>query len=235
MVSRKKNLPGSTKSRAFTLIELLVVIGIISMLMAILLPSLGRAQEQAKIVVVNAELYGISVALEAYATNNHGKYPPTRTECSPDAREHAYALPQELIDKGYFSKGGEMGNIQWAKIEDRFYPGHTYKYIAVGPMYDFYGTPLSNQALYVPDGYPYQLSGEDLKRYKDPAKAPVTWAIFSIGPKYDIDMLEQGNFPVKSGFPLLKKFWYSPQTRKGILTRIRTKKARHLGTFESVQ
>ena len=56
--------------RGFTLIELLVAIAIISLLMAISMPALYQAREQAKMVVVNGELYGIGIALEAYAMEN---------------------------------------------------------------------------------------------------------------------------------------------------------------------
>ncbi len=65
--------------RAFTLIELLVVIAIIALLMGILLPVMGKARLQAKIVTVNAELRDIGLALEAYSLDNNDKYPPTQS------------------------------------------------------------------------------------------------------------------------------------------------------------
>lgn len=54
---------------AFTLIELLVVIAIIALLLAILLPSLGRAKEQAKMTRCLANLKQIGLAMNAYASD----------------------------------------------------------------------------------------------------------------------------------------------------------------------
>jgi len=214
----------------FTLIELLVVIAIISLLMAILTPALSRAREQATIVVVNGELYCIAMALESYSMDNENRYPPTRADCNPWALKHAYALPQELVDSHYLPKG-EIGKVRFAKIEDKFNKGCTYKYIALGPRYDYHGTPFGDQPLYIPEGFPNR-EGENLIKYKDFRTSPVTWVLFSVGPKCDKQRVEQGNFPLTSGFPVSRQFWYSPQRRKGILTRIRLKKGRHIGSFE---
>ncbi len=66
---------------AFTLIELLVVIAIVTVLTGILLPAMGKARLQAKVLTVDAELREIGMALEAYSFDNDGKYPPTRVDC----------------------------------------------------------------------------------------------------------------------------------------------------------
>lgn len=221
----------SVMKNGFTLIELLVVIAIISLLMAILTPALSRAREQAKIVVVNGELYCIAMALESYSMDNENKYPPTRADCNPWARKHAYALPQELVDQGYLPKG-EIGKVRFAKIEDKFNKGCAYKYITLGPRYDYHGTPFGDQPLYIPEGFPDR-ERENLIKYKDFRTSPVTWVLFSVGPKCDKQKVEQGNFPLTKGFPVSRQFWYSPQTRKGILTRIRLKKSQHIGSFET--
>lgn len=61
-----------TSIQAFTLIELLVVVAIIALLMAILMPSLGRARESAKAVQCSSNMRQVGVASLMYAEENRG-------------------------------------------------------------------------------------------------------------------------------------------------------------------
>jgi len=60
---------------AFTLIELLVVISIISILISILLPALGKARMAARSIQCASNLHGIAVAMEAYKSDMKAFYP----------------------------------------------------------------------------------------------------------------------------------------------------------------
>ena len=59
----------------FTLVELLVVVSIIALLLAILLPSLKNAREQAKSVQCKSNLRGIGQAFTMYAEKYDGVWP----------------------------------------------------------------------------------------------------------------------------------------------------------------
>ena len=64
----------SPSKRGFTLIELLVVVSIIALLVAILMPALARAKEQANSLVCSTNLHGIGYAFY-YHYEKYGRFP----------------------------------------------------------------------------------------------------------------------------------------------------------------
>lgn len=72
-VAVTRQRPGSAS--AFTLVELLVVIGIITVLIAILLPALSKATESARATQCASNLRNIGTAVQAYVQDNRGYYP----------------------------------------------------------------------------------------------------------------------------------------------------------------
>jgi prepilin-type N-terminal cleavage/methylation domain-containing protein/prepilin-type processing-associated H-X9-DG protein len=66
---------GVKSKLAFTLIELLVVIGIIAILAALLLPTLGRAKEAARGAACISNLRQVGIALQVYVDGNNQRMP----------------------------------------------------------------------------------------------------------------------------------------------------------------
>jgi prepilin-type N-terminal cleavage/methylation domain-containing protein len=64
--------------QAFTLIELLVVIGVISILAALLLPTLGRAKEAGRATACLSNLRQAGIALQLYVQDNGNRLPVMR-------------------------------------------------------------------------------------------------------------------------------------------------------------
>ena len=62
------------KENGFTLIELLVVISIIALLLAILMPALGKVKEQAKLVVCQSSVKQLGVAAQMYTMDNDDSF-----------------------------------------------------------------------------------------------------------------------------------------------------------------
>ncbi|MFI4911918.1 MAG: type II secretion system protein [Sedimentisphaeraceae bacterium JB056] len=61
--------------KGFTLIELLVVISIIAVLMAIMMPALGKVRQMAKLTICKTRLKNLGSATLAYAASNDNKLP----------------------------------------------------------------------------------------------------------------------------------------------------------------
>ncbi len=209
--------------RGFTLIELIVVISIVALLMGILLPVMGQTRLQAKVVAVNAELREIGMALEAYSFDNDDKYPPTRVDCMLGG--HFYQLPVELVESGYLPAPGS-DTFMAAGIEDRFNRGYTYKYRSVGELiYNRTFIVEDGAYLWIPDGFPDK-DEEEGDTYYNLKESPVSWVLYSEGPRFDLDRMKELKYPVPTNT------WYDPQTRQGVIVRMRLANSRQIGSFE---
>lgn len=207
----------------FTLIELLVVISITALLMGILLPVMGKARLQAKVITVNAELRDIGLALELYSSDNNDKYPPTRVDCMLGG--HFYQLPVELVESGYLPAPGE-DTFMAAGIEDRFNRGYTYKYRSVGELiYNRTFVIKDGASLWVPDGFP-ENEKEEGDTYNNLEDSPVSWVLYSEGPEFDLNRMKELKYPVP------RQTWYSPETHDGVIARMRLKSGAQIGSFE---
>ncbi len=91
----------------FTLVELLVVISIISMLMAILLPALSGAREQAYRVLCLSNMRQLTFAWSFYAADNDYKL------CSPDTMWNDFGGYNWVAD-GPAIPGNTIGNTEQA-------------------------------------------------------------------------------------------------------------------------
>lgn len=205
---------------AFTLVELLVVMAIFAILAGLLLPALARAKERAKVAKVQAELYGVGLALEMYADDHEGALPPVRVNCNSDLFAHWCQFPVELAEQGYLPRGDRPGMA--ANMEDVFNPGHTYKYAAPGPQM-LNDTPGGQFKLWVPEDFPVSASTNG-HYYSSRAESPVRWVLWSMGPRPESAKAQHPRAPLAAGS------WYGGGGEGGVIARIATKDGMQINT-----
>lgn len=180
---------GRQLSRAFTLIELLVVVAIIALLLAILLPSLGKAREQSRRTVCGSGMHQVHVCMSAYQVEYKGQYPLR-------------------IDPGFWP----MGNAAINMIDPND-PSRS-GFIPAGPALLYkYGYIKTPEFFYCPSvttgrsafQYVQMAGGWDMKRWSTTDYASYPWLGYAYWTAYGLDANGKVVSPDRKVFPLNKQ------------------------------
>lgn len=142
-------------TRGFTLVELLVVIGIIAVLISVLLPALGRAREQSKLVKCQSNLRQIGLAVIMYANENKGFFPAAARLGDAYAHDWVYWQQPNLIDQpttGFWPTTGTR-----PKDQSEMY-GAIAKYIGKSFNNDLFRCPSDSRTFPDPNRLYYKYS-----------------------------------------------------------------------------
>ncbi len=113
------------ETSAFSLVELLVVIAIIVLVVSLVIPALGRARDQANVVVCRANLRSIALASLAYASEHDSVLPTGATLNNPhadlismlgsyvDSRETYYCPSEARPELRWSEQNFKAGNISY--------------------------------------------------------------------------------------------------------------------------
>ena len=133
----------------FTLVELLVVIGIIALLIAILLPALNKAREQAKTVQCLSNARQIAMVILLYANENKGNLPLF----APDVNSPISLHWQHQMAPYFNRNGEEVGRdvMRCPSVDGWYTYGVNYTAIMAPPIFT-YGNALGTDARYKGSG-----------------------------------------------------------------------------------
>jgi hypothetical protein len=215
------------------------------------MPALSRAREQAKVTAVNVELRQIGIVLEMYFEDNQ-KFPPTQEDCATGLlTDHLYQLPKALATSNYLPPMAQDQAMS-TNMEDRFHIEHTYKYRSCGEVIVDRNiiAKYESAQLWIPNNFPTNstinpngggwhpnesecdpTAGNGCQS-SFPLVSPVSWVVFSLGPRFSQDWLNENlgadNY---NRYPVPKELWYTPEQRRGFIVRMRLKNGTEIGSF----
>ncbi len=116
-----KNKRTNLKAQDFTLIELLVVIAIIAILASLLLPTLGKARDKAKLISCTSNLKQISTAIYSYAGDSNGFLPsgPTGYTATPPNSRYTF------LSAGFYTNLGLLVDGHYSNEKVLYCPAQT--------------------------------------------------------------------------------------------------------------
>jgi len=112
---RSKQTKVGGEKRGFTLIELLVVISIISLLMAILVPSLRKVRQQARAVVAAQNQKEIVSAITIFASDNNERFPESVATVGGVDNAWNWSDPTKLTGNKHRSPGIHRAMSEYLK------------------------------------------------------------------------------------------------------------------------